>query len=225
MRAALGRFGTLADWTAFADSWNDLHTDTYMADGGRYRRRRFGVYAAGRQGAIERAAHQAHFQTLDYNHLNGGIERWFEPIEPAISDGASLRTILEYCRALFSRLVPGTDKWHIEVHQFRIEAKPGQAGKPTPEGMHRDGVDYVLVLLIGHDHDPRSRQARAGQLHPDRPARRRAGRRFALLSRRDAGRAGEPGAPRPSRRAGGDVSKEDDLAPSPSLSPYRGRGT
>ena len=136
MRAALGRFGTLADWTAFADSWNDLHTDTYMADGGRYRRRRFGVYAAGRQGAIERAAHQAHFQTLDYNHLNGGIERWFEPIEPAISDGASLRTILEYCRALFSRLVPGTDKWHIEVHQFRIEAKPGQAGAvavPPPQ--------------------------------------------------------------------------------------------
>ena len=47
MRAALGRFGTLGDWTAFADSWNDLHTDTYMADGGRYRRRRFGVAGLG----------------------------------------------------------------------------------------------------------------------------------------------------------------------------------
>ena len=28
MRTALGRFGTLADWTAFAESWNDLATDT-----------------------------------------------------------------------------------------------------------------------------------------------------------------------------------------------------
>ncbi len=212
MRAALGRFGALGDWTAFAGSWNDLHTDTYMADGGRYRRRRFGVYAAGRHGAIERGPHQPHYQTVDYNHLNGGVERWFEPIRPEVSEGASLRTILEYCRSLFGRLAPETDRWHIEVHQFRIEAKPGQHGKPTPEGMHRDGVDYVLVLLVdrrniasGHDHDPRPRQASAGQLHPDRSAGLGAGRRCALLSRRDAGRTGEPGTACVSRCAGGDV--------------------
>jgi hypothetical protein len=36
----------------------------------------------------------------------------------------------------------------VEVHQFRIEARAGQVGRPTPEGLHRDGVDYVLVLLI-----------------------------------------------------------------------------
>ena len=35
------------------------------------------------------------------------------------------------------------------MHQFRIEARSGEAGRPTPEGMHRDGVDYVLVLLVG----------------------------------------------------------------------------
>jgi hypothetical protein len=148
MRTALGRFGTLADWPAFAESWNDLQTDTYMADGGRYRRRRFGVWSAGRQGAIVRGAHQPHYQSLDYNTLNGGIERWFEPIKPTIADGACFRTILEYCRALFSRLAPETVTWHIEAHQFRIEARRGEHGKPTPEGMHRDGVDYVLVLLI-----------------------------------------------------------------------------
>ena len=148
MRTALGRFGSLADWPAFAESWNDLETDTYMADGGRYRRRRFGVWSAERQGAIVRGGHQPHYQSLDYNTLNGGIERWFEPIKPAIADGACFRTILEYCRALFSRLAPETATWHIEAHQFRIEARQGEHGKPTPEGMHRDGVDYVLVLLI-----------------------------------------------------------------------------
>ncbi|TAJ90220.1 MAG: hypothetical protein EPO41_18325 [Reyranella sp.] len=148
MRTALARFGSLADWPAFAESWNDLEVDTYMGDGGRYRKRRFGVYAAERQGAIVRAPHQPHYQTLDYNTLNGGIERWFKPVTEEIGSGASMRTILEYCRALFGRLVPEAKKWHIEVHQFRIEAKTGEAGKPTPEGMHRDGVDYVLVLLI-----------------------------------------------------------------------------
>jgi hypothetical protein len=148
MRTALGRFGSLADWTAFADSWNDLEVDTYMGDGGRYRRRRFAVYAAGRQGAIVRGPHQPHYQGLDYNTLNGGVERWFKPVTDEIGAGASMRTILEYCRALFGRLASETKKWHVEVHQFRIEAKTGEAGKPTPEGMHRDGVDYVLVLLI-----------------------------------------------------------------------------
>lgn len=148
MRTALARFGSLADWPAFAESWNDLEVDTYMGDGGRYRKRRFGVYAAERQGAIVRGPHQPHYQTLDYNTLNGGIERWFKPVTEEIGNGASMRTILEYCRALFGRLVPEAKKWHIEVHQFRIEARTGEAGKPTPEGMHRDGVDYVLVLLI-----------------------------------------------------------------------------
>ena len=38
--------------------------------------------------------------------------------------------------------------WLVEVHQFRIEAQAGVPGLPTPEGMHRDGVDYVLVLLV-----------------------------------------------------------------------------
>lgn len=148
MRTALARVGSLADWPAFAESWNDLEVDTYMGDGGRYRKRRFGVYGAGRQGAIVRGPHQPHYQTLDYNTLNGGVERWFKPVTDEVGSGASMRTILEYCRALFGRLAPESKQWHIEVHQFRIEAKTGVAGKPTPEGMHRDGVDYVLVLLI-----------------------------------------------------------------------------
>src|SRR4029077_13136986 len=79
MRTALGRFGTLGDWPAFAESWNDLLTDTYMADGGRYRRRRFGVWSAGKRGPMERAVPQPHYQSVNYNTLNGGIERWFEP--------------------------------------------------------------------------------------------------------------------------------------------------
>jgi len=119
-----------------------------MADGGRYRRRRHAVYAATAERAIERQAHQPHYQTLDYNPLHGGIERWFAPIEPEIGEGASLRTILSFCRTLFGRLAPTVRDWRIEVHQFRIEARSGEQGRPTPEGLHRDGVDYVLVLLV-----------------------------------------------------------------------------
>ena len=148
MRRALEPFGTLGDWDAFAASWNALELDEHMADGGRYRRRRHATFAAGPDGVIERQPHQPHYQGLDYNPLNGGVARWFAPITPEVSSGQSLVTILEFCRALFSRLAPKTTRWKVEVHQFRIEALPGNEGLPTPEGMHRDGVDFVLVLLV-----------------------------------------------------------------------------
>ena len=148
MRGMLARAGSLDDWDEFAASWDDLALDTYMADRGRYRKRRHAVFAATADGAILRQQHQPHFQSLEYNPLHGDIERWFAPIEPAIGEGPSLRTILNFCRTLFGALAPATRAWRIELHQFRIEARPGEEGRPTPEGAHRDGVDYVLVLLV-----------------------------------------------------------------------------
>jgi hypothetical protein len=149
MHPALTAAGPLTDWGDFAASWDALDLDTYMADGGRYRRRRHAVFAATADGTIKRQAHQAHYQTLDYNTLNGGIARWFSPITDVIGDGPSMTTILRFCHRLFGGLAPAVRAWHIETHQFRIEARPGEVGQPTPEGLHRDGVDYVLVLLIG----------------------------------------------------------------------------
>jgi len=151
MRALLERYGALSDWAAFAASWNDLGLDTYMADGGRYRKRRHAAFGAVAGAAeIARKPHQPHYQSRDYNALNGGIERWFAPVLPEIGAGPSMTAILRACRDLFEQLTPAP-AWHIEVHQFRIEARRGEAGRPTPEGMHRDGVDHVLVLLIGRD--------------------------------------------------------------------------
>jgi hypothetical protein len=148
MREILAPFGPLDDWPSFVESWNALEVDTYMADGGRYRRRRHAAYGATRDSAIERGPHQPHIQAPEYNPLHGGIVRWFEPISSEVGDGGTLRTILAFCRSLFGSLAPATASWHIEAHQFRIEARTGERGQPTPEGVHRDGVDYVLVLLI-----------------------------------------------------------------------------
>jgi hypothetical protein len=147
MRALFETFGPLSDWAAFADSWNALEPDAYLANVGLHRRRRHAVFSA-KGDIIERAPHQPHYQSRDYNTLQGGIERWFAPILPDVSDSATLRSILHFCRAFFGALSPGVADWHIELHQFRIEARPGEPGQPTPEGVHRDGVDYVLVLLI-----------------------------------------------------------------------------
>ena len=149
MREWLEHCGALDDWPAFAASWNHLGPDPYLARTGRERLRRHAVFAAGPgHDELWREPHQPHFQSADYNRLQGGIERWFEPLCPEVAASTSLRTILDYAHGLFSRLAPATRRWRVEVHQFRIEARPDHAGEPTPEGMHRDGVDYVLVLMI-----------------------------------------------------------------------------
>jgi hypothetical protein len=148
MRALLDEHGGTADWDAFAASWDDLGLDTYMADGGRYRKRRHAAFAMmPGSDAIRRKPHQPHYQSRDYNTLNGGVERWFQPVLPEVGAGATMSAVLRACRELFDALTK-VPVWHIETHQFRIEARPGEAGRPTPEGMHRDGVDQVLVLLV-----------------------------------------------------------------------------
>ena len=151
MREALLPAG-LADWDGFAASWGELGLDRYMADGGRYRRRRFATFAvAPEDGAIRRKPHQPHYQSRDYNPLNGGIARWFDPVADAIAAHPATLSVIGTCNALFTGLTPPAtrpDVWHVEMHQFRIEARPDTEGRPTPEGMHRDGVDWVLVLLV-----------------------------------------------------------------------------
>ncbi len=149
MSALLLRAG-LSDWPGFALSWNDLGLDSYMADGGRYRRRRHAVFSASDAG-IRRKAHQPHYQSRDYNPLNGGLERWFEPVRDEIANHPAMRAILSTCLGVFEACTPARlqpQSWHVEVHQFRVEARVGEAGLPTPEGLHRDGVDWVLVLLV-----------------------------------------------------------------------------
>jgi hypothetical protein len=148
MRPLLEAVHALSDWTAFTDSWNRLAPDTYLAATGRSRRRRHATFAATALDGIASAPHQAHYQGLSYNSLQGDIERWFEPIEATVAAGASLGAVLGFCARFFGSLAPSVTGWHVEVHQFRIEASVGEAGEPTPEGSHRDGVDFVLVLLV-----------------------------------------------------------------------------
>jgi hypothetical protein len=152
MADVLQRAG-LVDWAAFAESWNDLGLDTYMADGGRYRRRRHAAFAVSAAG-LARKPHQPHYQSRDYNPLNGGLARWFEPIRDEVAAHPAMGSILTSCFALFDGLTPLEIRpvaWHVEVHQFRIEARTGEEGRPTPEGLHRDGVDWVAVLLVARE--------------------------------------------------------------------------
>jgi hypothetical protein len=80
MRALLERGGPLTDWDRFSESWNRLEVDTYMADNGRYRQRRHSVFCADTEGHFVLQPPQAHYQAPEFNPVNGGIERYYQPI-------------------------------------------------------------------------------------------------------------------------------------------------
>jgi len=130
---------------ALRTSWDDLPPDTYLRDGGRYRRRRHSCFVVDGR-SLQAVAHRAHWQPLDYNALHGGLERWFEPMAAAVVECAAWRRLLIALSATCSAL-KGAQPWFVEAHQFRIDTTDG-IGRPTPEGAHRDGVDVVAVLLV-----------------------------------------------------------------------------
>jgi hypothetical protein len=133
------------DLQALSPSWDRLAPDEYLKDGGRYRRRRHSCFVI-EGGVLRQSPHRAHWQSLDYNALHGGMERWFQPIEPAVVAQpvwqALLVSMAQWCSTL-----KGERAWYVEAHQFRIDTTDG-IGRPTPEGAHRDGVDFVAVMLI-----------------------------------------------------------------------------
>ena len=130
---------------AFKPDWRELALDRYLKDGGRYRFRRHSCFVVDDEDVIQ-APHRAHWQSLDYNALHGGMQRWFEPMlertTGAPSWGHLLQALAMCCSAL-----KGAQPWFIEAHQFRIDTCEG-IGRPTPEGAHRDGVDFVAVFLV-----------------------------------------------------------------------------
>ena len=133
---------------ALAPSWDALPPDDYLRDGGRYRHRRHACFVV-EDDALVQAPHRAHWQSLDYNALHGGMHRWFEPIEAGVvAQHAWTRTLVALAR-LCSQL-RDTPRWHVEAPQFRIDTAEG-IGRPTPEGAHRDGVDFVAVFLVARE--------------------------------------------------------------------------
>ena len=134
-----------ADLDALRPSWSDLPADAYLRDGGRYRRRRHACFVAD-AGTLRSVPNRAHWQPLEYNALHGGLQRWFEPMQAEVLALPAWPRLLLGLAAECSAL-KGVQPWFIEAHQFRIDTTDG-IGRPTPEGAHRDGVDFVAVLLI-----------------------------------------------------------------------------
>jgi hypothetical protein len=129
-----------------APNWEDLPLDEYLKDGGKYRRRRHSSLVVTTQ-SVQLQAHRAHWQPVEYNALHGGMMRWFEPVPDATVQSSVWQRLLMGLAGVCSELKPDVERWYVEAHPFRIDTTGG-VGRPTPEGAHRDGVDFVAVILV-----------------------------------------------------------------------------
>ncbi len=136
----------LAALEAWRPFWERLPADAYLLDGGKYRQRRHASFVVEGE-RVAAMPHRPHWQPVDYNALHGGLERHFEPIEPALAADPAWARLLAALAARASAL-KGAQAWYVEAHPFRIDTASG-IGRPTPEGAHRDGVDLVSVTLVG----------------------------------------------------------------------------
>ena len=125
--------------------WEGLPRDPYLKDGGRYRFRRHSSFEMKGE-SLTIVPHRAHWQSVDYNALHGGIERWFEPSQVQLTNNPAWQSLLLGLANVLSG-VKQVNTWFVEAHQFRIDTTDG-IGRPTPEGAHRDGVDFVAVFLL-----------------------------------------------------------------------------
>ncbi|MER7111478.1 2OG-Fe dioxygenase family protein [Streptomyces sp. NPDC000229] len=138
------------DWAAFAAHWEDLAPDTYAAERGTRRLRRYGHFSLSRTGELTLLPHLAFVQPEETNPLYVDVDRHFEPLTDAFVADPLLTPLLRMLGDVAGCLDDAAD-WSVKVHPFRVIASDDSQGAPTPEGRHRDGVTLVTSLLIGRD--------------------------------------------------------------------------
>jgi hypothetical protein len=136
-------------------AWHHLPPDQHLKDGGAYRRRRHGSYLQTMAThSLREVPHRPHWQPTTYNALHGGMLRHFEPLGATLATSPAFLALVSALGELAARAVhptpdepPFDGRWFIEAHPFRIDTTGG-VGRPTPEGAHRDGVNFVAVILV-----------------------------------------------------------------------------
>ncbi|MEU5901986.1 MULTISPECIES: 2OG-Fe dioxygenase family protein [Streptomyces] len=134
-------------WRAFAAHWEDLAPDTYAAELGTRRLRRYGRFCLSRAGELAAQEHAGFLQPEHSNPLYVDVDRRFEPLTAAFAGEPVLAALIRMLGRVATCL-DDADTWDVQVHPFRIVAEADGEGEPTPEGRHRDGVTLVTSLLI-----------------------------------------------------------------------------
>ena len=83
----------------------------------------------------------------EHNRLTGHIER---PIESALPEVDFKPYIAYGFREIHARWPLDDDEreWLVNCHQIRTHAFEDRTGDPAPEGIHRDGVEFIMMGCV-----------------------------------------------------------------------------
>lgn len=142
-----------ADLARMADEWNRLQLDNYLKNQASFRERRYGRYAYHpKSGRLHLLNHKPYFQSANTNQYAGGIARKVAPLTPNFCSNPLLADLVAFDFACFpTDLAWRADWWFIACHMFRIIGRPNELGEPTPEGVHRDDIDFGTMHLMRRD--------------------------------------------------------------------------
>ena len=139
--------GVAADvWSQFSSHWENLVPDSYAAELGLRRLRRYGLYSFV-DGVATPMPNDVFIQPQNSNPLYVDRDRHFEPLTEVFADDPLLTRLLVLL-GRFANALDDVPAWVVKVHPFRVVASADGEGQPTPEGLHRDGVTLVTSLLI-----------------------------------------------------------------------------
>ncbi|MGF1489471.1 MAG: 2OG-Fe dioxygenase family protein [Prochloraceae cyanobacterium] len=131
-------------FSEFRNFFSDLPVDPYIK--GKYRQRRLSQFQIKEERLIK-LPHGYLFQSRDYNPIVGDIKREFAELAPELIALDEFKKLLfefsNYCQ-----LKPEAS---IGVHQIRTICSPDNFGNPAPEGIHRDGCDYIAIVSIDRE--------------------------------------------------------------------------
>jgi hypothetical protein len=125
----------------FKPFFGNLASDPYIK--GTYRLRRLSAFQISGDSLIH-LPHGYLFQSKDYNSLAGDIKREFAELED------EMIALEEFKKLIFEfgdrcKLQDGVT---IGVHQIRTTCSCQNFGNPAPEGIHRDGCNFVGIFAI-----------------------------------------------------------------------------
>ncbi len=128
----------------FQPFFENLPIDPYVK--GKYRSRRLSRFRVS-EDKLVKLPHGYLLQSREYNPLLGGVKREFAELDNALIELEIFNNLI-FAFYDSCKLHPEAE---IDVHQIRTTCSPNNLGNPAPEGIHRDGSDFIGIFSAGRD--------------------------------------------------------------------------
>lgn len=124
------------------DSYENCPLDEYMGNQTRYKRfSQYRLWFDAVEGwQFELLPHRDYTAFKQFNPIGGGIRRHHPPLE------------VDFTRHITAGMaglpMDTSEDWQINVHQNRSRATLEKPGLLTPEGIHQDGHEFVMIAVL-----------------------------------------------------------------------------